>query len=105
MTKYIMHRLDRRYKMQRAGFELMLVWSWPASSNELSAGHPWSDCRRHQVVAERVFGLAYYEWANNRGNWKWERKYRNDRAGGRDIIEERVYIRSEKHLTLLQLAI
>jgi hypothetical protein len=100
----MIHQLDRRYKMHRAGFKMMLVWAWPASSNEFSAGHPWPDCRRYQVVAERVFGLAYYESINKLGNWKWERKYRNVQ-GGRDIVEERIYIRSEKHLTLLQLAI
>lgn len=104
MTSYmIIHRLDRRYKMHRAGFEIMLVWAWPASSNEFVAGHPWSECKRYKVIAERVFGLSYYEWANDRGNWKWERKHRDN--SGRPVIEERIYIRSEKHLTLFQMAL
>jgi hypothetical protein len=104
MTQYKTVRLDRRFKLQRSGFDLMLVWSWPASSNEFSAGHPWGEYRRYMGVAEKRLGLAYYESINKSGNWKPERKYRNVQ-GGRDIIEERIYIRSEKHLTLLQLAV
>jgi hypothetical protein len=105
MTKYTMHQLDRRFKMHRAGFNLMLVWSWPASSNELVVDHPWREYRHYHNIAEKRLGLAYYESINKSGNWKSERKYCNGRAGGRPIIEERIYIRSEKYLTLLQLAI
>ena len=104
MTQYKTVRLDRRFKLQRSGFDLMLVWSWPASSNEFTKGHPWGEYRRYMGVAEKRLGLAYYESINKSGNWKPERKYRNVQ-GGRDIIEERIYIRSEKHLTLLQLAV
>jgi len=105
MSQYSTVRLDRRYTMHRAGFELMLIWSWPASSNRFSIDHPWQEQRRYEQAAQRTLGAAYYQYANPRGTWSSQYRRRTSKNSIQETVEERLFLRSERHLTLLQLAV
>jgi hypothetical protein len=105
MSQYRTVRLDRRYRMHRAGFELMLMWSWPASSNAFEPGHPWQEKTRYERAAGSVLGDRYYRYGNPEGTWSSQYRRYTSKNSIQETVEERLFLRSERHLTLLQLAV
>jgi hypothetical protein len=105
MSQYRLIQLDRRFRMHSAGFELALEWSWPASSNRFSIDHPWQEQRRYEHAAQRALGTAYYQYANPRGAWSSQYRRHTPKNSIQETVEERLFIRSERHLMLVQLAL
>ena len=102
--KYTVKKLDRRFRLHReAGFEYMLEWSiyyYTHSQNSV-----YSDYIRTARLAEQLLGLQYYKLINPDGRWTETQERVGVRVGWVDYnkIRYRIYLRTAKHLTLVQL--
>lgn len=97
--KYTVKKLDRRFSLCRnAGFEYML--EWPPCYYEHTQGSVYSDFRRTLRLVEERLGGQYYQYAQPEGRWT----ATQSRVGLRKSkICHRIYLRTAKHLTMVQL--
>ena len=105
MTYHSVRKLDRRFNLHRKHqFAVLLEWEWEAT-REWILGRDQSiyrEFRQYVRAAERAFGTQYFEYANPGGRWDETTNYHKTR---RAYKTGRLFIRSEKNLTLLQLAV
>lgn len=99
--KYTVKKLDRRFRLHReAGFEYML--EWPMCDYNHSQNSVYSDYIRTARLVEQRLGFRYYKLINPDGRWT----ETQERVGARWIeykFRYRIYVRTAKHLTLVQL--
>lgn len=93
---YTVRKLDRRFKLHRAGFNVMLVW--PECRISTAQPGDWQEFHMLQRKLEAHYGTPYFQHANPEGQWHCEYRYRDDVH-----IVPRVYLKTLKQLTLVQL--
>jgi len=99
--KYTVKKLDQRFRLHReAGFEYMLEWSTCYYNHRQNS--VYSDYKRTARLAEQLLGLQYYKLINPDGRWT-ETQERVVGVGWDYKFQYRIYLRTAKHLTLVQL--
>lgn len=98
---YTVKKLDRRFKLHcEAGFEYML--EWPPCDYDYRPGSIYHNYRQTARLVELRLGRQYFKHAQPDGRWC----ERQDRVGKRwteNQTRHRIFIRTAKHLTLVQL--
>lgn len=103
---YRIQKLDRRFKLHSHGFEVMLEWRWRfgfefggAADNET-----YAECTKYIRACRKVLGNEFFKYGNPEGRWAEIVKIKDD-SFGRTIKTSRLFLKSEKALTLVTLGI
>lgn len=105
MTHYTRIKLDRRFNLHRKHqFAVMLEWQWDYTLQWVYGRDQliYNEFRQYVGAAERALGQKHFEYANPGGRWDETLQNNNMIRSGK---KGRLFIRSEKNLTLLQLAV
>lgn len=100
--KYTVKKLDRRFKLHReAGFEFML--EWPLCDYDFKRDSVYYDYRQTARLVEERLGRKYYKHVQTDGRWTETEERIKTSVWGDSKTRHRIFIRSAKHLTLVQL--
>jgi hypothetical protein len=93
---YTVRKLDRRFKLHRAGFEVLLVW--PECRLSINSPGAFQEFYTLRKRLEEHCGTPYYEYAYPQGRWHSEYRYVDD-----TYVVPKIFLKNLKQLTLVQL--
>lgn len=97
---YRIQPLDLRFTLKRLhNFELMLAWDWNQEGYAVVQEYD-----RYVGAARKTLGNEFYR-LNQSGRWRTERVQRGSRWAGWRKNERWLFLKNERDLTLLLLAV